>query len=39
MSNTDENKNYKDILVQYKISNSKSKNRILGKNFVEKIKI
>ena len=38
MSNTDENKNYKDILVQYKISNSKSKHRILGKNFVEKNK-
>ena len=39
MSNTDENKNYNDILVQYKILNSKSKHRILGKNLVEKIKI
>ena len=38
MSNTDENKNYKDILVQYKILNKESKHRILGKIFVEKNK-
>ena len=38
MSYTDENKNYNDILVQYKILNKESKHRILGKIFVEKNK-